>query len=228
MGMNSFAPYLKINGCFIVQNISPQVKTIKIFNYPINYMDSRDLLQIPGISESDIRASLLKGEINHKIRAKDITVICSDIDLLQFNNNHKLFLQSAGIINGLTIGVDNISQDLNDFISSGGAGGLTASQHEVIRQAIHFIDEGPGDGFSSGAYKSIIGQPFPTNITWYFDNTQAKKIVEKLIVRNSSQNPTNITWNIYDTDGITIVHSVSDNIGYNSNSIEINRTRTII
>ena len=104
MGMNDFAPYLKINGCFIVQNVSPQVKTIKIFQYPINYGCTRDLLDIPGVAESDIRSSLLKGELQHKILAQDIRVICSDVDLLQFNGAQKAFLQGAGIVNGLDIG----------------------------------------------------------------------------------------------------------------------------
>lgn len=101
MTMDDFAPYLKINGCFIVLNVSPQVKTISIFKYPINYHCTRDLLQIPGVAEQDIRASLLKGELQHKIRAKDIIVVCSDIDLIQFNAAQKAFLQGAGIVNGL-------------------------------------------------------------------------------------------------------------------------------
>lgn len=101
--MDIFAPFIKINGCFIVQNTSPQIKTISIFQYPINYLSTRDLLQIPGVAENDIRASLLKGELNHKIRSKDIEIICSDIDLLQFNNAQKTFLHNAGVINGLQI-----------------------------------------------------------------------------------------------------------------------------
>jgi len=107
--MDIFAPYYKINGCFIVQNVSPQVKTINIFQYPINYHAQRDLLQIPGVAENDIRASLLKGELNHKIRAADIIVICSDIDLLQFNASQKAFLQSSGIVNGLSVSSDQMA-----------------------------------------------------------------------------------------------------------------------
>ena len=103
MGNNSFAPYLKQNGCFIVLNVSPQRKTLTIFQNPILYGATRDLLSIRGVSESEIRASLLKGELNHKIKAKDIHVVCSDVDLLQFNSSQKLFLQQAGIINGLEI-----------------------------------------------------------------------------------------------------------------------------
>jgi hypothetical protein len=104
MTMDDFAPYLKINGCFVVRNITPdRQKTIKIFNYPIPFNQVRDLLQIPGVAEQDIRASLLKGELQHKIRARDIIIECSDIDLLQFNSDQKTFLQNAGIINGLEV-----------------------------------------------------------------------------------------------------------------------------
>lgn len=103
MGMDSFAPGTKVNGCFIVYNTAPQIKTINIFTYPINYHCFRDLIQIPGVSESSIRASLLKGELRYKIRAKDIIVVCSDIDLLQFDKAQKAFLQSAGIGSGLSV-----------------------------------------------------------------------------------------------------------------------------
>lgn len=100
---NEFAPYRKINGCFIVNNIALPKKTLFIFNYPIPSGAERDLLQIPGVSESDIRASLLKGELQRKLLHNEITVTCSDIDLLQFNDAHKQFLQNAGIVDGLSI-----------------------------------------------------------------------------------------------------------------------------
>lgn len=107
--MDIFAPGYKRNGCFIVKNISPQIKTINIFNYPINYQCERDLLQIPGVAEGDIRASLLKGELNHKIRVGDIVVVCSDIDLLQFNDQQRAFLQDSGIVNGLQVTYDQLA-----------------------------------------------------------------------------------------------------------------------
>jgi hypothetical protein len=79
--MDQFAPFLKRNGSFVVRNITPdRQKTIKIFNYPILFNQTRDLLQIPGVSEQDLRASLLKGELRHKILAQDIVVVASDID----------------------------------------------------------------------------------------------------------------------------------------------------
>lgn len=111
MSSDEFAPYLKKFGCFTVLNIShlnqdhgpERKKVVKIFHYPINPGQTRDLLDIPGVAESDIRASLLKGEIRHKILAQDIIVVCSDIDLLQFNDDQKAFLQQAGIVKGLEV-----------------------------------------------------------------------------------------------------------------------------
>lgn len=106
--MSEFAtqyPYNRpINGCFIVKNIiTNSNKTIRIFDYPIPVGWTRDLLMIPGVDEAGIRASLLKGQLRNKILAGEIAVLCSDIDLLQFNDMQKLFLENAGIVNGLDI-----------------------------------------------------------------------------------------------------------------------------
>jgi hypothetical protein len=218
MGMNDFAPFTKKYGCFIVRNITsaPQ-KTIKIFNYPINHNQSRDLLQIPGVGESDIRASLLKGTLRNKILSGDIVVECSDIDLLQFNLDQKAFLVKAGIIHGL-----DVSEEITQA--------LTAAAHERLRQLIHFIDGGgPTDGFASGAFKTIrpLASPFPTNITWWTDSTQTEKIVEKIITYTANKLPSTVTWNMYDTNGVTVIQTVTDTITYVSNSFESTRTRTI-
>lgn len=121
MGNNSFAPYSTNPLCFIVQNVSPYPKTLFIFNYPINHWAVRDLIKIPGVAESDIRSSLLKGELNHKIRAQEIIVLCSDIDLLQFNEANKAFLESAGITNGLSVPGGNVQYYLKQQIPLIGA-----------------------------------------------------------------------------------------------------------
>lgn len=219
MPSNDFAPYLKKHGCFIVKNITPdRKKTIRIFNQPINYGDTRDLLQAPGVSESNIRASLLKGELRHRILAKDIEVICSDIDLLQFNDDQKFFLQQAGVINGLEV------------TGTGSGGGITENEHQTLRHLIHFIDEGPGDGFASGAFKEVLptGDPFPTSIIWYLDIVKTKKLVEKIISRNMNKTPSTIVWKMYDSDGVTVIHTIIDNFAYVSSVFEATRVRTIV
>lgn len=88
---------------FKVQNIAKKGKRIKIFTYPIPNGEVRDLMEIPHVSEADIRHSLLKGELNIKIRNHEIIVIDSNIDLLQFDPCHKQFLLDAGITTGLTV-----------------------------------------------------------------------------------------------------------------------------
>jgi hypothetical protein len=211
--MDIFAPGTKVNGCFIVLNTAPQIKTISIFNYPINYLCTRDLIQIPGVSESSIRASLLKGVLREKIRNNDIIVLCSDIDLLQFNAAQLAFLQGAGIVNGLTVS---------------GSGGITPQIHETLLQLIHFLPEGPGHGFETGMYKVVLptGSPFPTSIVWYYAEDMLHKLVEKLITYNASQFPVFIQYNMYDVDGVTIIQTVIDVITY-SGPFESSRLRSI-
>lgn len=109
MGMNSFAPYSENFNCFVVLNIANPKKTIRIFDNPILWGTTRDLMKLRGISIGEINSSLIKGTLNHKIRAGEIIVLCSDIDLLQFNDQNKKFLQSAGISKGLSVGLENLS-----------------------------------------------------------------------------------------------------------------------
>lgn len=93
----------KCQTVFIVKNIAPDGKRIKIFTFPINNGLERDLLSIPFVSEADIRHSLLKGELLTKLRSGEAIVTQSNIDLLQFDDCHKAFLRSVGIRNGLEI-----------------------------------------------------------------------------------------------------------------------------
>ena len=102
-------------------------------------------------------------------------------------------------------------------------------EHQTLRHLIHFIDEGPGDGFDSGAFKKTIpaGSMFPVSIIWYTDVTQTKKIIEQNIVWTGIV-PITITWQVYKIDGITVAHTVSDSMNYANNIFESTRTRTIL
>jgi hypothetical protein len=82
---------------FVVQNVAPSGKTIRIFNLSIGNRQTYDLLAIPEISESDIRHSLLKGELKRKAVAGEIRVIESTIDLYQYDNEQREFLESIGV-----------------------------------------------------------------------------------------------------------------------------------
>jgi len=146
---SEFAYSLKYNTHFIVKNITgtpasmlhlagdnPAIpppyrtapfhvsskKTINIFHYPINAGEQRDLLQIPGVQEADIRASLLKGEIRHKFLCGDIELVSSNIDLLQFSDKQRAWLQSFGFTEGVTVGYDELDGYVQSLIQIGGSG----------------------------------------------------------------------------------------------------------
>src|SRR5579864_3084519 len=126
---SNFAYSLKYNTHFIIKNTTggsataPNQKTVSVFNYPINFGDTRDLLQIPGVEESDIRASLLKGVLRHKFLNGDIALVSSNIDLLQFSDKQRNFLFQFGFTEGVQVGWDELDGYTQGQIGTGGTGG---------------------------------------------------------------------------------------------------------
>lgn len=202
--------FQKLGTVFVVKNIAPNNKRIRIFQYPINNGQTRDILAIPGVSEADIRHSLLKGELLIKLQHREIIIVESDIDLIQFNDVQKAFLQSSGITKGLDA--------------------ITEAQHKTLRQLIHLADGvgGPMEGFA-GAYRETLplDDPFPTSIIWWENSSKLKKIVEKDLSYDSGKRITVISWKVYDTSGMLLA-TVTDTFSYNGSSpFESSRTRTV-
>jgi hypothetical protein len=54
----------------------------------------------------------------------------------------------------------------------------------------------------------------------------AQKYVEKAITYTSSYQIATLTWTVYDTDGVTLLATVSDALAY-STFFETSRTRSI-
>ena len=104
---------------------------------------------------------------------------------------------------------------------------INEEEHKILRHLIHFIDDGPGGGFASGAYKEILpaGSPFPTAHTWYESAAKTQKIVE-LLITYSGAFPTTEVWQMYDDDGSTVLVTVTDTITYHG-VFETSRTRVI-
>lgn len=125
-------------------------------------------------------------------------------------------------------GVFKLRDSLGEYDPRAG-GGITEGTHQTLRQLIHLADGvgGPMEGFASGAYRETlpVADPFPTSITWWESNAKLKKIVEKLITWTGAF-PTTIQWKAYDTDGTTVLATVTDAITY-SGPFETSRTRTI-
>lgn len=105
--------------------------------------------------------------------------------------------------------------------------GLTEAQHNALKQLIHFIDDGPTDGWASGAYKETLpsGSPFPTQEIWWTTSGKTHKIVSLDITRNANKTPATEVWKIYAADGSTVLVTLTDTISY-SGIFETSRTRT--
>lgn len=125
---------------------------------------------------------------------------------------------------------DNVQDAIEDIDFAVTGGGISANTHKILRQLIHLADGvgGPYEGFASGAFRQILppSDPFPTSITWWESDSQLQKIVEKTITRNSNKTPSTIEWKVYDTDGSTVLATVTDSISYDG-IFELDRTRTV-
>jgi len=163
--------------------------------YPSTVNPSEDAL--------DIRGIVIQNDTSND---EDVVISRDASDNLTFQD---------GVVSG--------TKTLTELLAGGS--GLTESAHKVLRQLIHFIDDGPAEGFASGAYKEVTGGMFPTAIIWYVDDTKAAKIVEKNITW-TGVNATTIVWKVYADDGSTLLATVTDAVTY-SGILETSRTRTI-
>ena len=122
-------------------------------------------------------------------------------------------------------GSDLLAKDGTGVFNLRSGTGLTPAAHQTLLQLIHFIDEGPTFGFTTGATKTISGGTpvFPTTVTW--KRSDATKLVEQLITW-TGVNPTTIQWKMYAADGSTVLETVTDTVTY-SGINETGRTRAI-
>jgi len=178
-----------------------------------------DLLAYVGGSVKSLTAGAAGGEANTGSNVGDGVGV--------FRDKIGIVLYFKSIVPGARM----VVTDLGDTIEISSTA-LTSDQHRTLRHLIHFIDQGPADGFASGAFKEILpaGSAFPTSVTWYTDSGKTQKIVEKLIERSAGSatniKPTPITWMMYDEDGSTVVAKVIDSITY-SGVFEYQVTREI-
>lgn len=121
----------------------------------------------------------------------------------------------------------NVQDALKDIANN--ATGISPNIHKELRQLIHFIDDGPADGFVSGAFKEILpaSNPFPTSIIWWESSAKIYKIIEKTYTYNSNKTISQVEWKMYDNDGVTVLATVTDTITY-SGIFELSRTRSIV
>lgn len=108
--------------------------------------------------------------------------------------------------------------------------GVSAAQHRTLRQLVHLADGGgPFEGFTTGAYQEILpsANPFPTSIIWWTSVAKTHKIVELALTYNVNKTVATQQWKAYDTDGSTVLATVTDTWAY-SGVFPTSRTRAIV
>lgn len=120
-------------------------------------------------------------------------------------------------------GGDLLAYDGIGLFNLRGSGGISADDHKTLLQLIHFIDEGPAEGFATGATKTITGGIFPTEVLWRRADTTA--LVRQSIAW-SGVVPSSVVWRVYAADGVTVIATVTDAITY-TGIVETSRTRSI-
>lgn len=97
--------------------------------------------------------------------------------------------------------------------------------HNALLDVIHFLADGPGDGFAKGACAiDTYNGPLLLNTVWFTDETQAKRIVA---VAWTYTGPLIATekMTLYAADGTTVVRTVTDTYSYNG-PLRSKRVRT--
>jgi hypothetical protein len=137
----------------------------------------------------------------------------------------RIGIDPSNITSSSATNAQQVFEDLDGAIVGGG---ITEAQHKVLRHLIHFIEDGPAEGFASGAYEETLpaADPFPTSIIWWESSSKLKKIVEETVTYNSNKTINTDQWKVYDTDGSTVLATVTDTFAY-SGIFVTSRTRTI-
>lgn len=122
-----------------------------------------------------------------------------------------------------TAGIFRFRDSAGTFDPRSGSG-MSEAQHKALLQLIHFIDDGPAEGFASGATKATTySGAFPTVELWR--RADSTKLVEKTTTYSGAF-PTTEVWKVYDDTGTVVLATISDAISY-SGAFEASRTRSI-
>lgn len=98
--------------------------------------------------------------------------------------------------------------------------------HNRLADIIHFLPEGPGDGWASGAVcvEGFAG-PLQVSSTWYTDATQTKRIISVAWTYTGPLVST-AKWTLFSpADGVTIARTLTDSYTFNGPLLQT-RTRT--
>lgn len=104
-----------------------------------------------------------------------------------------------------TVGVKKLNRLVSNSLSD-------TQSHQALLDIIHFLDDGPGDGWASGAVRVRTGTaPNAGGWVWYTSTAQTARIIDCTITyTGSSIVPATKVWRLYAANGTTVIRTVTD------------------
>ncbi len=165
----------------------------------------------------DVNTNYSHIEIDEKLNIlKDENVLL--ISQSAFYENAKILVPGTGLIADIQQNVLQLSVNETEVVCQ--------DNHKTLKHLIHFINDGPGDGFFSSTFKETSGIPFIDRITWWDSSLKQNRIFQTEFTRSLNKTTTTRSYKMYDTDGFTILSKATDVITFVSGIFEQSRTRT--
>ena len=218
--------------CLVISTISSGIVTVQLPSYDGSLLevcdyqvDPGDIAHIYGSSgggDGYYTVNQVLSDTTFSVNEPIADSTGGNVDFLYQSGSTFIGLDPVGMIDVTGTTVQQAVQEL-DAIK------ISAKEHEILDQLIHFIDlGGPGHGFSPAPYKETtpFGSIFPTSVVWWYSAAKTKKIFEELITW-SGVVPSSVVYNMYGSDGTTIVQSATDTFTYVNTVFEATSTRTI-
>lgn len=115
-------------------SIAPQNKTVKIFNTGIPNGTTLDLMSLLGVSEDDIKTSLIKGELNQKLTLRQLQIVKST---LNFDSSDSTLQSLLG-----TLGVTRSTYYLDPLNGNDSNSGAVDSPLKTLRELARRLNAG--------------------------------------------------------------------------------------
>lgn len=84
--------------------------------------------------------------------------------------------------------------------------------HQALLDIVHFLEDGPGDGWASGAVCVRIGTaPNAGGWVWYTSTALSARIIDMTInYATNSILPSTKVWRLYAANGTTVIRTLTD------------------
>jgi hypothetical protein len=109
-----------------------------------------------------------------------------------------------------TVGVKKLNRLVSNSLSD-------TQSHQALLDIIHFLDDGPGDGWASGAVRVRVGTgPNAGGWVWYTSTAMTARIIDMTVTYPAgSILPQTKAWRLYAANGTSVIRTLTDTYTWN-------------